>query len=342
MSNTETRKHHEFSPSKLDRLASCPWSYRNCLGWTPDEGDDASRGTLLHAAIYDDDVYRTLTAKEQGMIDFIRDEHVKPYVGMECYHELFVQIALDGVIITEGTLDFLVISKNGEIASLKDWKFGSYEVAPAEENQQVKTYVCGIFQRFPKVKKVYVMIVQPVFGAADYDKQVVFDRSQLPEMLNEISEIIKRCKAATEDQANPTADNCRYCNKLTCETFRKKMDVNFNIMSIDPDQLSDPEREMTLDFADRLLCAKKEIESIMDAKAELPKKLILANGGSANFRVQDGRISKRTDWKSISEKYKIPQQEIDAATTSTQGDPYLMPRMRRKAGKTKLLKNSEE
>lgn len=324
-------KHHEFAPSRLERIAGCPWSYRNCIGWTSDDGADAVRGSLLHAAIYDDAAYRLLSDRERGMIDFIRDEHIKPYANMEHYHELFVQIVMDGVILTEGTLDDLVISADGESASMKDWKFGSYEVAPAAENPQVKAYVCGIFHKFPKVKTVYAMIVQPVYGVADYDQQAVFTRDEYPELLREIASIIHTAKDATEESAAPSAANCRYCNKMACRTFRAKMNRNFDVFAIDPEQLSAEETEMTLDFADRLLCARREIESIMDAKSAAAKKMVIANGGSANFRVQAGRVTKRTDWAKIVEKYEIPQSEIDAATTSIEGEPYLMPRMRRKA-----------
>lgn len=327
---TSTSKHHEFAPSKLERMAGCPWSYRNCLGWTSDEGSDAARGSLLHAAIYDDAAYRLLSVRERGMIDFIRDEHIRPYAGMEHYHELLVQVVMDGVILTEGTLDDLVISPDGLSASLKDWKFGSYEVAPAEENPQIKAYVCGIFHKFPKVRTVYAMIVQPVYGSADYDRQAVFTRDQYPELLREIAGIIHTAKNAPEESATPSATNCRYCNKMACRAFRAKMDRNFDVFAIDPEQLSAEDTEMTLDFADRLLCAKREIESIMDAKTVEAKKMILANGGSANFRVQAGRISKRTDWKKIVEAHGIPQSEIDEATTTTESEPYLMPRMRRK------------
>lgn len=325
-------KHHDFAPSKLERIASCPWSYRNCLGWTGEEGSDATRGTLLHTAIYDDTAYNLLSARERGMIDFIRAEHVQPYAGMEHYHELFVQVtAADGTILTEGTLDDLVISPDGTYASLKDWKFGSYEVAPAAESWQIKAYVCGVFQKFPKVETVYAMIVQPVYGAADYDKQTEFKREQLPELLREIENVRAAAKDANENAASPSASNCRYCNKMACRTYREKMDRNFAVFAIDPEQLAAADTEMTLDYADRLLCAKREIESIMDAKTAEAKKMILANGGSENFRVQAGRVSKRTDWKKIVEAHGIPQDEIDAATTATESEPYLVPRMRRKS-----------
>ena len=323
-------KHHEFSPSKLDRLASCPWSYCNCRGWAGEEGDDASRGTLLHRAIYDDAAYANLSGKEQGMIDFIRDEHIRPYAGMKMYHELFVQLFdAENRLLTEGTADCLILSPDGTKASLKDWKFGSYEVAPAAENMQVKAYVCGVFQKFPKLTTVYAMIVQPVYGSTDYDTQCEFRREQLPELLAEIAAIIDRAKIATEADANSTAENCRYCNKLHCRAFREKMEANFEIMAIRPEELTVEEQEMTLDYADRLVCAEKEIRDAMKRRTDIARKLILAAGGSANFRVQSGRVTKTTAWRKLARDKQISDDEIAAYTTETTGEPYLMPRMRR-------------
>ena len=336
-------KHHEFSPSKLEQIAACPWSYRNCLNWN-EETDDAARGTLLHAAIYDETAYAQLSDRDRGMIDFIRAEHVnaKPYDCLEKHHELPVQIVRDGIILSEGILDFLIISADGKAASIKDWKFGGYEVAPADENLQIKAYVCGVFNAFPLVETVYAMVVQPVYGSADYDRQAAFSREQYPAMLDEIAAVIDRAKAATEENACPSAASCRYCNKLACRAFRAKMDRNFEIFAIDPAQLAEPEKAMTVDFADRLLCARREIESIMESKTAAAKKLIIANGGSDNFRVQAGRIAKRTDWKKLVEKYEIPQSEIDAVTTATEGEPYLMPKMRRKPTAAKQLSGGAE
>lgn len=323
------RLHHEFSPSRLDRTAGCPWSYRNCIGWESGENEDSGRGTLLHRAVYDDSAYDSLGENDRGMIDFIRDEHIRPYSGMKMYHELFVQVYDSDTLLTEGVADCLTISPDGTKASLKDWKFGNYEVAPAAENMQIKAYVCGIFQKFPKITTVYAMIVQPVYGSADYDNQCEFRREQLSEMIAEIASVIDRAKSAAEADANPTAENCRYCNKLHCRAFCGKMEQNFEIMNLQKEELSIEEENMTLEFADRLICAEKEIKDAMKHRTDIAKKLIIAAGGSAKFRVQAGRITRKTDWKKLARDKQISDDEIAAYTTETTGEPYLMPRMRR-------------
>ena len=324
--------HHEFSPSKLDRIESCPYSWRNCLNWKSDDGKDARRGTNLHRAIYDDDELAKCSDSEKSMIEFIRKEHIQPYVeaGLERHVELQVFVTLDGYILTYGFIDDLTISKNGKIANLKDWKFGGYEVEEAKDNKQIWAYVCGVFQKFPNVEKVYATIVQPLYGAADYDKQACFERKDFCHLLFRINTIIERAKTATLDDANATADNCRYCNKLACPVFEVKMEENFALLAVDPESLSEVETETAVEYADRLLMAEKEIKEILKSKTEKAKLAIIAAGGSENFRVQAGRVTKKTDWKLLAEKFGISDDDISEATVQTVGEPCLMPKMRKK------------
>ncbi len=330
-------KHHEFSPSRLERMAGCPYSYKNCIGWESPSSSEASHGTTLHEAVWNDEVFAGLSGKDADVVRLIRQEHVAPYAKLNFFHELKLQIHDDdGNLLTEGIADFVVLSPDKTSASLKDWKFGGYEVTDAEKNQQMKTYVCGIFQRWPTVEKVYSMVVQPAFGYADYEKQAEFYRNQLPEMLLEIKNIIADCKNATPQDANPTTDNCRYCNRDNCPAFRKKMAANFAIMAINPDDLEVPEQEITLEYADRMLLAEKEIKTVMEERTKAAREIILQQGGSENFRVQQGRVSRKTDWKKLAEDMQIPEEKIAEFTSETIGEPFLMPRMRKK--QEKLIK----
>ena len=324
-------KHHEFAPSSLGRLQGCPWSYHQCKGWTEPENKDAFDGRLLHEAIYDDSAFQKLGNSEKKTVLKIRTEHVEPYAHLEHYHELKLEIfKSDGTLFNFGTADFVVISPDGKAASLKDWKFGGFEVAKASENPQIKNYVVGIFQKFPAVEKVFAMTVQPVHGADDYDDQAEFQRSHLPELLTELESIVDRAKNANEAMANPNGENCRYCNKLQCEAFLRKMDENFIIMKVDSSILAEDQHQMTIEFADRLLCAEKEIKNVMEVKVQLAKDLVIANGGSENFSVRNGRVTKTVDWKALCEKHGICQEEIDIFTTEKQSAPFLAMKMKRK------------
>lgn len=335
--------HHDFSPSKLDRIESCPYSWRNCLNWKSEDGKDAQRGANLHSAIYDDAELAKCSDSEKSMIEFIRKEHIQPYVeaGLERYVELQVFVTLDECVLTYGYIDDLTISKNGKIANLKDWKFGSYEVEEAKDNKQIWAYVCGVFQKFPNVEKVYATIVQPIYGAADYDKQACFERKDLCYLLCRINEIIEKAKIATVDDANATADNCRYCNKLNCPVFKAKMGYNFFLLAVNPESLSEVEQETAIEYADRLLVAEKEIKDILKTKTAAAKKAIIAAGGSENFRVQAGRVTKKTDWKLLAEKFGITDEDIAEATEESVDEPCLMPRMRKKKNTTKEIEERD-
>lgn len=318
--------HHPKSPSKLERLASCPISYKICQGWENPDGEYAERGSLLHNAIYDDSAYNQLPAKEQEMINVIRREHIEPYRHLEHYHELYVEVYDGDVLLTAGTLDDLVI--RGELASLKDWKFGSYEVTRAADNMQIKPYVVGIFQKFQQVMTVYVLIVQPVYGVFNYDDQAEFHRDQLPELIAEIKAVCDRAEAATENDYNCTPDNCRYCNKERCRAYKEKLAQAAEDFGMEGIESSFPVEEI-ITHADEMLCKVKLLENMIEARKKAFQSAILAAGGSANFRVQAGRVTRKTDWNNLCRDHEISNEIIDGYTVETQGEPYLMPRMRK-------------
>lgn len=329
-------KHHEFAPSSLGRLQGCPWSYHQCKNWVQPESKNALGGRLLHEAVYNDEAFAKLGTSEKNTVTKLRKEHVEPYAHLEHYHELTVEVFMaDGTLLNFGTADFVVISPDGESASLKDWKFGGFEVAKAGENPQMKNYVAGLFQKFPRLKRVFAMIVQPSCGADDYENQAEFKKEHLPELLAELENIVDTAKSSNEAMANPNAENCRYCNKLRCGAYLRQMDENFAIMKADSSILADDEHEMTIEFADRLLCAEKEIKKAMETKVAIAKELVINNGGSPSFSLRNGRITRTTDWKALCEKHGICQEEIDLFTTETQGTPFLAMKMKRKELKNK-------
>ena len=332
----EITRHHEFSPSKLERIENCPPSWKICQNFTGVDGVDAVRGTLMHRAFYDDDALAELSDADKNVILEIRTEHLKPFqkTGIEHYHELYVEVKDDdGTILTAGTADYILISPDGELASLIDFKFGNYEVTPADINPQIWGYAAGVFQKFPQLKTVFALIVQPVYGIGDYEKQAEFKRERLPEIINRIKTI--RQKAQTADisdmsQYSCSADNCRYCNKRGCPRYREWMTVNIELFGVS--QLPDEVAEMTLDYADRVKCASKAIAAEIKPLTELADKVIKTCGGSANFRLCEGRISKKTDWKALCRKHGISEEDIAEFTSESHGEPYLMSRMR-KSGK---------
>ena len=337
MQNSEPIKHHEFSPSRLERFAVCPYAYKNCRGWISQSGKDAQRGTLMHRAIYEDEALAELNQRDRDMVLAVREQYIKPFEGKigEHYHELYVTVSNEsGEIITAGFIDDLMISKDGKTASLTDWKWGNHPVAPAAESDQQRPYVAGIFQKFPKVETVFAKIVQPIFEM-DYDKQQAeFHRTDVPALIRRIEKIEDAARKASEADAVINYE-CKYCNKENCPAYRTQMNNNLAVLSLDRETelLTDEQKEMTVDYADRIMTAKKAIESIMEEKTEDAKKVILDAGGSANFRVQAGRTRRTTDWKALCAEKQITDEEIAQFTTETVGEPFLAPKMRRSAKK---------
>lgn len=325
-------KHHEFSPSKLVKFAVCPWSYKNCIGWTSPSGEDAQRGTLMHRAIYDDAAMEELNERDRETILSIREKWISPMEGkgVTHYHELYVEVRnVENTVITAGFIDDLIVSPDGKNGSLIDHKFGNHPVPEAERNPQMWGYVVGAFQKLPKLESLFAYINQPIFEA-DYDKQKEYTREDVPGLIEKIEFIVSAAKDATENDAVVNY-LCRYCNREHCPAYRSKMNANLAVLALNEEGkvLSEEDRDMTLDFADRLLCAKRDIESLMDEKCENAKKAVLAAGGSANFKVMAGRTTRRTDWKKLSAEKGITDEEIAQYTTESVGEPYLAAKMRR-------------
>lgn len=365
--------HHEKSPSKADRLKNCPPSFKICKGWIQEDSEDAKHGTILHNAIYDDTIYKTLSGGDKSIIDSIRIEHIIPFQNKEKYpelihySELYVEVKNQkGEILTAGTCDDVCISR--DIASLKDWKFGSYEVVPAINNMQIKEYVAGLFQKFHQVNTIFAVIVQPCYWDGDFEsKQAEFKRDMLPDIISEIEEINKKCDEVDINdftQYSCKTDNCRYCNKSACKVYNAKMyeaAISYG-MTVIENTLPDID---IVNYADEMLCKAKMLEAMIEEKKDVFKKIVIKNGGSANFSVREGKKTRKTDWKSVSrelcEKYihsvcrlkkwfrnipvdylfeksdKIVEKVVSKYTSETIGDPYVASKMRN-TNKRKELK----
>lgn len=330
---TRPNGHHTFSPSKLERIENCPPSWKLCRDFRQEDGNDAARGTLLHRAFHDDAVLAELSEADRKLIGELRGEYVELFLkrGMKVHYELFVTVRdEDGRELTGGTLDILVLSQDETVAQVIDLKFGGYEVTEAKENLQMIAYVAGVFQKFQKVKTCFSLIAQPVFGIGNYDRQAKTERGELPAMLDRIrraEEAAEKADPADLSLYRPTAGNCRYCNKLACPQYRKWMRTNMEIIGVE--ELPREVAEMTVDYADRVKCAGKAIVEEMKGMIDLADRVILDNGGSANYRVCAGRNTRKIDWKELCRKHGITDEEIAEFTTESVGNPYLTTRMRK-------------
>lgn len=336
--------HHPFSPSSLNRLAACPASYKVCKGWASPGTSASERGTLLHRAVYDDKCLALLRGEDREAVEFIRERHIRPYPQekgfMHFYEQRLELFDENGKEINFGTCDLVMLDATETVAMVKDWKFGNIPVPPARENLQLIDYALSVFQKYPSVHTIFAEVVQPALEQGDDDsapdKVAEFHREDFDALLYIIKATIERCRNASLDSDgcyNCTPENCRFCNRLGCRIHRQRMEQNFALFKVDGEQASafaqTEEGMMTVDYANALLLAKKAIEAAMEEKAEMASEVVIAAGGTWDFKVMQGRETRRTDWKAVAEQAGVPQEVIDANTTVKKGAPYLMAKQRR-------------
>jgi len=318
----------------------------------------------MHLAVRDDSALEKIPEADRETILQLRETFITPNLvpGSVRYDELFLEvndskkhrftdIGEDGkeiveetTLLTSGTADFVLIC--GENALLLDWKFGSREVSPAQENTQTIGYAVGIFQKFSQVNTIYARIVQPVFWNdldTDGKGETVFKRDSLPDMIAEIAGIADRAELADESSANCTEDNCRYCNKNNCRIYQNKMTEAIRLYGLcdsDTAEISIPKEEAVA-YSDAMLVRAGIIKSMVAEREAIFKKMILESGGSEHYRIQSGRVTKKTDWSAICREYQVAPEDIVKFTTETTGDPYVIARMRKPKKESKQLENNK-
>lgn len=241
-------KHHEFSPSKLKNLESCP-----CFVGSDEETEYSKEGSMLHEMCYKRSI-DGLSESHKELVSFAMDAvleiigfHGKP---VESYLELPLQIYNDdGIVITEGTADVVMVYDDYVIVC--DYKFG-YSFVSAYDNPQLQAYGAGACQKFGK-DKMFTYIIQP---RCNY---VGCDERKLAYCVNRIKTIIDACKHEDKKPC-PDADACRYCvNKLKCEGTMKAQN---DLVMYSDKQIANMEPDEVADIFDKLLVVKKMLDKI--------------------------------------------------------------------------------
>ena len=316
---------HAFaSPSTLAAIQLCPYSAKCCENWIQPPSEAAERGRLLHKAVYDDDVFNSLPDDDRLIISSIRKDFVEPCSGMEVYFELPLSLYdPDGNVITSGTLDFLAINNN--VGMLNDWKFGGGFVPPFNSNPQLKAYVGAAFQKFPQLDVIFTMPVQPALGI-NFDLQAEVPRSDLDSLVSFVSSIVTSARNATPEDASPRSDACRWCNRNGCPAYQKAMSsalAAFNAPSLD-DSLPDLPSSDLVTYCDDKLQQLDLIEPfIKDCKAAY-KRVLLAAGGSANYKLTKPVERKSVDYKSFLSDKGFSSDDLQPYTTVKICEPSLI------------------
>ena len=258
------RKHARLSASRMDRIMTCPGSYR-LESQMPNEpsGPAAERGTAIHelseAMMRGDDLIQA---------DY-PDDHwdmAKEYVAFldgyfKAPRKRMIEVNLDEPLKTlhnslGGTADAILVE--GNTLACIDLKTGRVPV-DAEDNKQLMTYALGAMLKLkaPENISVEMVIFQPGVGMS---KAVMTGKDLMVHA--------KELKAAAElaltpdAPTNPSTDACKYCRaKTICPSMREKVQDNAR-KDFAPDTQVTPEMldlaELASNWAEAVKAAAKQ------------------------------------------------------------------------------------
>ena len=221
---SETRVHHPYSPSSLQCREACP-KFEQRGGPVHEM---ALTGTKQHdsvdSGIDDPDLpdYRAMAVAECIRMT---EERVAAFPGGTILREVYLPIDDEVVLAKDGTpfhgttagyLDFGIVSADGKMAEIIDWKFGNNAVEEARNNVQGSSYALGILKRFPNLDSIKVTFIMP---HADYVSTHTFTRSDFSNLLTRIVTIVRRSELATRSpgdfsMAVANSSSCRFCGHV--------------------------------------------------------------------------------------------------------------------------------
>jgi len=329
---TSERKHHPFSPSKLQYLEGSP-AY---VGRQTDS--QASKdGTLQHDASEADVSIDDLTLPDEfaeavAMCKAYREQLIAKHPGGTVYKEVYLPIddrkftwgGEEWLGTTAGYTDLAVVSANEEEGEVADWKFGQWSVEPTENNLQGMAYLLGVFKKHPKLKRVTVHFVMPHREELDTH---TFTSDQFQAMYLRICVVVARAMEV-QSQPKPTAacksllPTCLWCANIgKCDPVSefsmrvaKKYHPPILPEVVTPGMIHDP-REAT---------KVMEIAQLMEAWAKAVRNQITGRVIEDDAWMPEGySFQSRTDCdmpdhKKVIEFAKskgVPQSAIDEATS---------------------------
>ena len=222
----ETRKHARLSASRMDRVMSCPGSYRleSKMPYEP-AGEAAAIGTAIHELSE-----KLLRGEAVNAIDY-PDDHLNmalEYVEfinrlVETPRKRMIEVNVDAGLKSlhqalGGTADAVLVE--GDHLHVVDLKTGRVLVE-AEDNKQMLTYALGVMRMLnaPASIQCTMHIFQPRAGHSKWTVSGV-------DLITHGHELLAAANLALTDNAptNPTTSNCRYCKaKPICPSMRQKV-----------------------------------------------------------------------------------------------------------------------
>ena len=317
------RTHHKNSPSKLPYLAEC-------AGFTSDDTGDksaAEAGTRLHEFM--DEILKAWVKIRRagdttmGMLDVMNSylhsrtddpiddsdrsllvfciRKIEPYLlqARQIINEIRVDVKWgDGRLLTSGLLDVLLIFENGA-ALVIDYKFGWVPVKSAKTNQQGLAYALGALQKYPNIKKIGILFLQPKLGVAD---SYTFTRAEEFIKLADTLEIIERAEYVqkhgfTEETIKflKAGDHCGYCAHSRNGTCPARLRVLAQVASAGEACIPLPTtfNSLVIDSGEKAALARywvEQVEDFLDGVKKVAKEFAQANGGSIKYAAPNGQV----------------------------------------------------
>ena len=324
-------RHAFASPSKLETIKLCHYAAKCCENWDSPTSAAAARGKLMHQAVYNNTALAKLSKEDQEIITDLRRSFIKPYasfVQYDLWYEKLLYLCDEkGRVITYGTVDFLAV--RGDTAILIDWKFGNSPVPGFNNNLQLKAYAAAVFQAFPEIKTIYPMIVQPSINAEpNCEVYVAVTRKTLPELVQEIAEVVAEARNATPIDANPSSDACVFCNKKGCSKYNTNMlravnNYTGGIVAVSDMPNNLPMKELLV-WCDSNLPEVELVESFLHDLKDNIKKVIKEAGGSEHYRLTKPVERATIDYKTMISDLGISAEVVETYTTIKIGEPMVI------------------
>lgn len=222
---------------------------------------------------------------------------------------------------TAGYADFIVISKDGTVGEIVDWKFGQWSVEDTSNNTQGMAYLLGLLKRFPNLQQVTVHFVLPHRDEVDVH---TFHRAEFDGLYRRVRTIVLRSVEARRvkdfTKATPNLGACLFCaNAGRCDALTeialsigKKFAPIQIPENITPSLLRDPqETGMGMKVASVIQAWAKAYKAqagqiALEEDGFIPEGYILVS--SADREIKDNK-----KFREIAREY-LSEEEIDSAT----------------------------
>lgn len=208
----KVRKHHPFSPSKLQILEACP-KFKGLEG----SNEAAERGTMMHEASETLDFSKLNQEETEAVHDYLDFIAACKDQLPGCEELTEIRVAVDSWETTAGFLDKALISEDKTVAWVIDLKTGYGDIEDADNNLQGMAYGIGIRRLYPTVQTVKVSFYMP--RQARKESTHEFTAVELDSEYARIVAIVKRAKRARYskgfDMAVPHTSVCRFCAHYT-------------------------------------------------------------------------------------------------------------------------------